>query len=51
MHRKLDQLLAVDKDTWSHEAVEIARFFEGFGDKMPEELKVELQNLERRLRA
>jgi phosphoenolpyruvate carboxykinase (GTP) len=48
---KLDQLLAVDKDTWSHEAVEIARFFEGFGDKMPEELKVELQNLERRLRA
>ena len=48
---KLDQLLAVDKDTWSHEAVEIARFFEGFGDKMPEELKVELQNLESRLRA
>ena len=48
---KLDQLLAVDKDTWSHEAGEIAGFFESFGDKMPEELKVELQNLESRLRA
>ncbi|NQV92584.1 MAG: phosphoenolpyruvate carboxykinase (GTP), partial [Candidatus Aquiluna sp.] len=48
---KLAQLLAVDKDTWSHEAVEIAGFFESFGDKMPEELKVELQNLESRLRA
>ena len=48
---KLAQLLAVDRDTWSHEAAEIAGFFESFGDKMPEELKVELQNLESRLRA
>jgi GTP-dependent phosphoenolpyruvate carboxykinase len=44
-------LLAVDRDSWNHEAAEIAGFFEGFGDKMPEELKVELQNLESRLRA
>jgi phosphoenolpyruvate carboxykinase (GTP) len=50
-NEKLAQLLAVDNDTWSHEAGEIAGFFDSFGDKMPEELRLELQNLETRLRA
>jgi phosphoenolpyruvate carboxykinase (GTP) len=46
---KLAQLLAVDKDTWSHEAGEIASFFESFGDRLPESLGVELNNLQTRL--
>jgi phosphoenolpyruvate carboxykinase (GTP) len=46
---KLAQLLAVDKDSWTHEAAEIAGFFESFGDRLPAPLGVELKNLQTRL--
>jgi len=41
----LKGILKVDKDIWTKEAAEIEEHYKKFGDKLPEELKVQLQNL------
>lgn len=45
----LETLLTVDKDIWQEEVKEIHKFYERFGDKVPEELKSQLASLEAKL--
>jgi len=45
----LKTLLSVDKNNWSAEASSLKDFFKKFGKKLPNELNVELDNLEKRL--
>ncbi|MBE7053609.1 MAG: phosphoenolpyruvate carboxykinase (GTP) [Ruminococcaceae bacterium] len=46
----MKELLTVDKAIWSEELSGIKEFFDGFGDKLPKELKDELSALEERLK-
>ena len=41
----LEHILEVDKDVWSEEAEKIEEHYKLFGDKLPEELRGQLQNL------
>lgn len=41
----LKSILTVDKDTWSKEAAEIEEHYKKFGDKLPAELREQLENL------
>ncbi len=41
----LESILTVDKDVWTQEAAEIEEHYKKFGDKLPEELREQLQNL------
>ena len=41
----LEHLLEVDKDVWTEEAAKIEEHYELFGDRLPEALKEQLQNL------
>ncbi len=41
----LKSILTVDKDVWTKEAAEIEEHYKKFGDKLPAELKVQLENL------
>ena len=46
----MKELLTVDKAIWAEELNGIKDFFGGFGDKLPKELKDELNGLEERLK-
>ena len=46
----MKELLTVDKAIWTEELNGIKDFFGGFGDKLPKELKDELNGLEERLK-
>ena len=41
----LKSILKVDKDVWSKEAAEIEEHYKKFGDKLPNELREQLENL------
>lgn len=41
----MEHILEVDKDVWTKEAAEIEEHYKLFGDKLPEELREQLQNL------
>ncbi len=41
----LKDILTVDKDVWTKEAAEIEEHYKKFGDKLPEELRAQLDNL------
>jgi len=45
----LDRLLTVDVEEWKKEVADIEKYYEIFGDKLPKELKTELENLKQRL--
>lgn len=45
----LKSILAVDKDIWTKEAEEIEEHYKKFGDKLPEELREQLNNLKANL--
>ncbi len=45
----LKSILEVDKDVWTKEAQEIEEHYKKFGDKLPEELRVQLNNLKNAL--
>jgi len=46
----LKSILAVDKDIWSAEAEEIEEHYKKFGDKLPSELREQLENLKAALK-
>ena len=46
----LKSILEIDKSLWSAEAEGIAEFYKKFGDKLPAELKNQLEGLEARLK-
>ena len=41
----MKSILTVDKETWSKEAAEIEEHYKKFGDKLPAELRKQLENL------
>ena len=41
----LKSILTVDKDVWTKEAAEIEEHYKKFGDKLPAELRTQLENL------
>ena len=45
----IKDLLSVDKELWQEEANGIEEFFKQFGDKLPQEMKAQLNNLKDRL--
>lgn len=45
----LKSILKVDKDVWEKEAAEIEEHYKKFGDKLPKELKVQLETLKANL--
>ena len=45
----IKDLLSVDKDLWKKEAKGIEEFFKQFSDKLPAEMKIQLNNLKDRL--
>jgi len=45
----LKSILAVDKDIWTKEAEEIEEHYKKFGDRLPEELRQQLNNLKANL--
>ncbi len=45
----LKDILTVDKAVWEQEAAEITEHYKKFGDKLPEELKQQLENLKANL--
>ena len=47
----LEQLLEVDPEAWLEQLPQIHEHYGKFGDKLPDELKAQLAELERRLRA
>ena len=46
----IDELLNIDKEGWKKEVELIKEYFVQFGDRLPAELKIELEDLEKRLR-
>jgi phosphoenolpyruvate carboxykinase (GTP) len=46
---QLDLLLTVDNEAWREEAAKIARDYEKYGDRLPAELRKQLDGLNRRL--
>ncbi len=46
----LESILKVDKEVWTKEAAEIEEHYKKFGDKLPEELKAQLENLKNALK-
>ena len=46
----LKSILAVDKDVWQKEAAEIEEHYKKFGDKLPTELREQLENLKASLK-
>ena len=45
----VEELLTVDKETWKEEVNGIEEFYAQFGDRLPEELKLKLEELKQRL--
>jgi phosphoenolpyruvate carboxykinase (GTP) len=48
--RNLKRLLSIDKNEWREEAKEMENYYQQFGDRLPAELKDELNGLEERLK-
>lgn len=46
----LKEILTVDKDVWTKEAAEIEEHYKKFGDKLPAELREQLENLKAALK-
>jgi len=46
----IEELLTVDNDTWAKEAEGIEEFYKKFGDKLPKELKNQLETLKNNLK-
>ena len=46
----LKSILAVDKDIWTKEAAEIEEHYKKFGDKLPAQLREQLENLKAALK-
>jgi phosphoenolpyruvate carboxykinase (GTP) len=46
---RMEQLLSVDVQAWRKEQEDQARFFETFGDRLPQELRLENEALKKRL--
>ena len=46
----LKDILTVDKDVWNKEAAEIEEHYKKFGDRLPEELRAQLNNLKANLK-
>ncbi len=46
----LREILTVDKEMWLKEAADIREHYKKFGDKLPQELATQLENLENRLK-
>jgi len=46
----LKSILEIDKDVWTQEAAEIEEHYKKFGDKLPEELKAQLETLKANLK-
>jgi phosphoenolpyruvate carboxykinase (GTP) len=46
----LKEILTVDKDVWTQEAAEIEEHYKKFGDKLPAELREQLENLKAALK-
>ncbi len=46
----LKDILTVDKEIWTKEAEEIEEHYKKFGDKLPEELRAQLENLKANLK-
>ncbi|MBQ9976664.1 MAG: phosphoenolpyruvate carboxykinase (GTP), partial [Clostridia bacterium] len=46
----LKDILTVDKDVWQKEAAEIEEHYKKFGDKLPEELRAQLETLKANLK-
>ncbi len=47
--KNLERILSIDEDEWCEEAKEMEEYYKQFGDRLPKELKEELDNLESRL--
>ena len=45
----MEELLRIDRDAWSREAQEQARFFEQFGERLPAAIRQEHKSLSQRL--
>ena len=45
----LENILKVDKDVWTKEAEEIEEHYKKFGDRLPAELREQLNNLKANL--
>ena len=45
----LTELLSIDKEVWKNEVKDQREFFAQFGDKLPKEIKDEVDNLEKKL--
>jgi phosphoenolpyruvate carboxykinase (GTP) len=41
----LVEILTVDKETWKAEAAEIEEHYKKFGDRLPQELRAQLETL------
>ena len=46
----LKDILTVDKDVWEKEVEEIEKHYEKFGDKLPAELRNQLETLKNNLK-
>ena len=46
----LSDILEVDKDVWEKEAAEIEEHYKKFGDRLPKELREQLNNLKANLK-
>ncbi len=46
---ELDELMAVDTATWKHELDDVASFMGKFGDRLPQRMKVQFDNMKKRL--
>lgn len=46
----MEQILSVDREKWLAEVASIRAYYEGYGEKVPQELHDELNNLEKRLK-
>ena len=49
VRKNLDELLAVDPADWTQELTETGKFFEKFGDRLPDEIRAEHKALADRL--
>ncbi len=47
--KNLERILSIDKDEWCQEAEEMEEYYKQFGDRLPKELKKELNDLKTRL--
>jgi phosphoenolpyruvate carboxykinase (GTP) len=45
----VEELVRVDSNDWAEEAVATAKFFEKFGERLPQEIRDEQESLQNRL--